>query len=232
MKGWWFEGQFRENISLVWWRTSKFRKSIQIIVIFLARIFGRKDASSFLEKWIPIIHQVITHRSTFNWGELIHPILISNRRNLRRNINFTCLHTCWMWCVLAKNILLLVGNESLTFRQFILTARCYGRISIRSIMSLSTMGYLPQFTKSCLVKKHHAFLPKDEGLFKNMEIGRWHQMGSISELQVAPRLHTSFLILYQELCFFMRLLIRHMWMVWLLLFIETRRVFGILFLYQ
>ena len=71
MKGWWSEGKFRENPSPVEWRTSKFRKSIQIIVILLARIFGRKDASSFPEKWIPIIHQVFTHRTTLNWGELV-----------------------------------------------------------------------------------------------------------------------------------------------------------------
>ena len=70
MKGWWFEGQFRENHSPIEWRTSKFRKSIQIIVILLERVFRRKDASGFLEKWIPIIHQVITHGSTFNWGAL------------------------------------------------------------------------------------------------------------------------------------------------------------------
>ena len=61
MKGWWFGGQFRANPSPIEWRTSKFRKSIQIIVILLARIFGRKDASRFPEKWILIIHQVITH---------------------------------------------------------------------------------------------------------------------------------------------------------------------------
>ena len=34
-------------------------------------IFKRKDESRFLDKWIPIIHQVITHGSTLNWGELI-----------------------------------------------------------------------------------------------------------------------------------------------------------------
>ena len=71
MKGWWSEGQFREKPSPIKWRTSKFRKSIQIIVILLARIFGRRDVSRFLEKWIPIIHQVITQRSTLNWGEII-----------------------------------------------------------------------------------------------------------------------------------------------------------------
>ena len=66
MKGWWSKGQFRAKPSSVEWKTSKFRKSIQIIVILLARVFGRKDASSFLDKWIPIIHQVITHGSKLN----------------------------------------------------------------------------------------------------------------------------------------------------------------------
>jgi hypothetical protein len=62
MKGWCSKGKFRAKSSPVEWRTSKFRKSIQIIVILLARVFERKYASSFLEKWITIIHQVITHR--------------------------------------------------------------------------------------------------------------------------------------------------------------------------
>ena len=44
IKGWWFEGQFKENPSLVEWKTYKFRKSIHIIVMLLARVFGRKDA--------------------------------------------------------------------------------------------------------------------------------------------------------------------------------------------
>ena len=66
MKGWWSEGQCREKPSPIEWRTSKFRKSIQIIIIFLERVFRRKDASIFPEKWIPIIHQVIQHGSTLN----------------------------------------------------------------------------------------------------------------------------------------------------------------------
>ena len=56
MKGWWSEGQFRSKPSPVEQITSKFKKSIQIIVILMERIFGSKDASSFLDKWIPIIH--------------------------------------------------------------------------------------------------------------------------------------------------------------------------------
>ena len=71
MKGWWSKGKFRAKTSPIEWRTSKFRKRIQIIVIMLARVFRRKDASSFPEKWIPIIHQVITHGSTLNWGDII-----------------------------------------------------------------------------------------------------------------------------------------------------------------
>ena len=71
MKGWWSKGKFREYPSPIEWKTSKFIKIIEIIAILLDRVFRRKDASSFLESWIPIIHQVITSGSTLNWGELI-----------------------------------------------------------------------------------------------------------------------------------------------------------------
>ena len=56
MKGWWSEGQFRAKYTSNEWKTSKFRKSVQIIVILLSRVFGRKDGSTFLDKWIPIIY--------------------------------------------------------------------------------------------------------------------------------------------------------------------------------
>jgi hypothetical protein len=71
MKGWWSEGQFRAKSASVEWNTSKFRKSIQIIVIFLSRVFRRKDGAIFSDKWIPIIYQIISSGSTLNWGELI-----------------------------------------------------------------------------------------------------------------------------------------------------------------
>lgn len=47
---------------------------------------------------------------------LFHLVLISSWRKLRRNTNFACLHTYWMWCVLVESILLLVGYGSPTFR--------------------------------------------------------------------------------------------------------------------
>ena len=71
MKGWWSKGKFRSKPPLVEWRTSKFRKRIQIIVILISRIFRRKDASHFPDKWIPLIHQVIIYGSILNWGENI-----------------------------------------------------------------------------------------------------------------------------------------------------------------
>jgi hypothetical protein len=71
MKGWWSEGNCRSKPAPIGWKTLKFQKSIQIMVILLSRIFGRKDASHFLDKWILIIHQVISSGSTLNWGEII-----------------------------------------------------------------------------------------------------------------------------------------------------------------
>ena len=127
---------------------------------------------------------------------LFHLVLISNWRKLRNNINFTCFHTCWMWCVLAESILLLVGNGSPTFHRFMSTVKCYGKISIRRTMSWFAMGYFLQFTKSCLVKKHHVYLLKGKILLNNMEIGASHQMKYTLEFLVAPRLHSGYLNLY------------------------------------
>ena len=41
------------------------------MVILMSSIFGRKDVSHFLNKWILIIHQVIAFGSVLNWGEII-----------------------------------------------------------------------------------------------------------------------------------------------------------------
>ena len=71
LKGWWSEGNFRRKPANVEWKTSKFRKIVQIIVILLSRLFGRKDGSTFPDKWIPIIYQIMTNGATLNWGELI-----------------------------------------------------------------------------------------------------------------------------------------------------------------
>ena len=66
LKGWWSEGQFRSKSAIAEWKTSKFRKTIHIIVILLSRVFERNDGSTFLDKWIPIIYQIITNRATLN----------------------------------------------------------------------------------------------------------------------------------------------------------------------
>ena len=59
-------------------------KSIQIIVIIMSRTFGRKDASHFLDKWIPIIHQVITYGSILNWGEIISSNLVIELKKVQK----------------------------------------------------------------------------------------------------------------------------------------------------
>lgn len=47
LKGWWSEGHFRSKTATAKWKTSKFRKMVQIIVIFLSRLFRRKDGCTF-----------------------------------------------------------------------------------------------------------------------------------------------------------------------------------------
>ena len=71
LKGWWYEGQFKTNPTTMEWKTSRFRKTIQVIVILPSRVFGRKNGSTFLDKWIRIIYQIITNGAVLNWGELI-----------------------------------------------------------------------------------------------------------------------------------------------------------------
>ena len=93
MKGWWSEVQFRAKSASVKWNTSKFRKSIQIIVIFLSRVFRRKDGESFSNKWIPIIYQIITSGSTLNRGELISSNLDLQLKKYRKYHQFSFPHT-------------------------------------------------------------------------------------------------------------------------------------------
>ena len=83
LKGWWYEGHFRSKPATAEWKTSKFRKVVQIIVILLSKVFGRKDGSTFPDKWIPIIYQIMTSGATLNWGELSS----SNLDNQLKKVN-------------------------------------------------------------------------------------------------------------------------------------------------
>ena len=88
MKGWWSEGQFKAKSTSIEWKTSKFKKSVQIIVILLWRVFGRKDGATFPNKWVPIIYQIITSRSTLNCGELISSNLDVQLRKAHKDHQF------------------------------------------------------------------------------------------------------------------------------------------------
>ena len=58
------------------------------MVILLSRIFGRKDVSTFPDKWIPIIHKVITTRSVLSWGEIISSNLDSQLKKVQSEHKF------------------------------------------------------------------------------------------------------------------------------------------------
>ena len=88
LKGWWSKGHFRSKPATAEWKTSKFRKFVQIIVIFLSRVFERKDGSTFLEKWILIIYQIITNKATLNWGELISSNLDNQLKKVHKEHQF------------------------------------------------------------------------------------------------------------------------------------------------
>jgi len=88
LKGWWSEGNFRSKPANVERKTSTFRKTLQIIVIFLSRVFGRKDGSTFPDKWIPIIYQIMTSGVTLNWGELISSNLENQLKKVHKDHRF------------------------------------------------------------------------------------------------------------------------------------------------
>ena len=88
LKGWWSQGNFRRKTANVQWKTSKFRKTVPIIVILLSRVFGRKDGSTFSDKWIPIIYQIMTSGVTLNWGELISYNLDNQLKKVHKDHQF------------------------------------------------------------------------------------------------------------------------------------------------
>ena len=88
LKGWWSKGHFRTKSIAAEWKNSKFRKSVQIIIILLSKVFRRKDGSTFPDKWISIIYQIITSKSTLNWGELISSNLDVQLRKVQKDHQF------------------------------------------------------------------------------------------------------------------------------------------------
>ena len=58
------------------------------MVILISRIFERKYASHFLDKWIPIIQQVITYGSLLNWGEIISSNLDIQLKKVQKKQQF------------------------------------------------------------------------------------------------------------------------------------------------
>ena len=88
LKGWWLKGMFRSKPTTAEWNTSKFRKIVPIIVILLSRLFGRKYGSTFPDKCILIIYQIITSGATLNWGELISSNLDNQLKKVHKDHQF------------------------------------------------------------------------------------------------------------------------------------------------
>ena len=102
LEGWWFEEQFRSKSVATEWKTLKFIKSVQIILILLSRVFMRKDGSTFPDKWIPIIYQIITSGATLNWGELISSNLDNQLKKVHKDNQFYM--STYLMIVMCANI--------------------------------------------------------------------------------------------------------------------------------
>jgi hypothetical protein len=88
LKGWWSEGNFRHKPANTEWKISKLRKTVQIIIILLSKVFRRKDGSTFLDKMIRIIYQIMTSGVTLNWGELISSKLDNQLKKVHKDHPF------------------------------------------------------------------------------------------------------------------------------------------------
>ena len=88
LKGWWSKSYFKRKPANAEWKTSKFRKTMQIIMILLSRVFRRKDGSTFPDKWIPIIYQIMTSRVTLNWSERISSNLDNQLKKAHKDHQF------------------------------------------------------------------------------------------------------------------------------------------------
>ena len=58
------------------------------MVIIMSMNFGRKDASHFSDKWIPIIHQFITRGLVLNLGEIISSNLDIQLKKVQKEHQF------------------------------------------------------------------------------------------------------------------------------------------------
>ena len=62
-----------------------------------------KDASPFLDEWIPIIHQVITYGSILNWGEIISSNLDIQLKKVQKEHQFyLSLYLLYVMCVIQE----------------------------------------------------------------------------------------------------------------------------------
>jgi hypothetical protein len=147
MKGWWSEGNFRSKHTPSEWRTSKLRKRIQIMVILMSSVLERKYASHFPNKWIPIMHQLITYGSFLNWGEIMSSNLYIQLNKVQKEHQFYMDSYILDVMCASREYPFSVGTGIQTFRPSIFIARCSRRVNIRRIMIGFVIAYLYQFIK-------------------------------------------------------------------------------------
>ena len=111
-------------------------------LILMSRSFGRKDASHFLDKWIPIIHQVITYGSVLNWGEIISSNMDIQLNKEKKEHKFY-MHSYLLDVMCASREYPSLGWRSgiQTFYPSMFIVRCSGRTNISRIMKGFLMHY-------------------------------------------------------------------------------------------
>ena len=120
-------------------------------------MFRRKYGSSFPDKWIPIIYQIITSGSTLNWGELISSNLDLHLKKYRKEHQFFMSSYLLDVMCASREYLSLGWRWEPNLSSIHVYCKMLWENRYRRIMNGSVMNYFPHFNKFCSVKKNHVY---------------------------------------------------------------------------
>lgn len=138
------------------------------MVILLSRSFGRKDASTFPNKWILIIHQVITSGSIMNWGEIISSNINSQLKKVQSKHKFY-MASCLLDVMCANREYPYLGWKwNLSLSSIHIYFEMLWETSITKTMKEYVMAYLHQSIIFFLERKIYVYPLKDRQLCRSM----------------------------------------------------------------
>ena len=181
-------------------------KTMQIIVIFLSRVFRRKDGSTFLDRWIPIIYQIMTSGVTLNQGELTSSNLDNQLKTVHKD------HLFYMSTYLMDVMCASLEFPSLEWKweSSLPSVHVYCKMLWENKYKEDYEQICNKFFPTLYETRFGEEIPclslAGQALVK--ELGDWYMtpIGVYIKLQGAPSLPIGYLILYLTPCSYKRLL--------------------------